>query len=111
MATTTVRRTAKQAREVKFDVDVESRIERDFCFSLPEDFGFDNEDADDIERELWRMNPEPSSVQTPVADGCGGLVYDQFVATFIDCSATDETILSEIRQAVQRALRPRTWRL
>lgn len=105
-----VRRTTKQARNVAIEIEVQSRTERDFFFEIPDDFGFDHEDSDDIKAALLSMVPEPESVQMPVPSGLGDLVSSTFVVTFVDDERADSEIIEAIKSTVRSALRPRTWR-
>lgn len=104
-----MKRTARQAKAITLVHDDPPIVSRMFTFSLPEDFGYDHEDVDDITNAFFAMTPKPEEVQEPVPSGLGDLVFDAFVVTFTDDNRSDEVIKAALLAAVRSALRPRRW--
>jgi hypothetical protein len=76
---------------------------------MPESFGFDHEDVDEVERALFKMQPPPEETQMPVPSGLGDLVCSTWGACFVDDPRSDTEIQAAITLTIRSTLRGRTW--
>lgn len=109
MPDTLVTRRRRDTDKLQLEVGVSVVRKRIITVRIPDGIPYDDEDMDEIERQLDALSPPPSNYQLPVPDGLGSLVFDEFYVEFEDDPRSAAELKRVVVGVVRAGLADRVW--